>query len=115
MENKKEETSEWRAVGGAKRRQVQESKENGASHQRLMKNKQSGRKLSPVRPKTVGGSNERSGKGQGPKPGRMGMGDGKIVFKQLRNYLINKASKKYVYDTELRLTEMASERRFQEH
>ncbi|KAE9256885.1 hypothetical protein PF002_g1543 [Phytophthora fragariae] len=57
---------------------------------------------------------EEEHKSQGDRLSSVDQGDGSVVFKQLVNYLINKASAEYVWDTITRLNDLARARRVPE-
>ncbi|KAE9358618.1 hypothetical protein PR003_g1163 [Phytophthora rubi] len=114
MTSRNEDTRGWQTVGGARKHQRPAEENQRGRGPRKPGNKQSARKQSPMRVRPANRKQEEEHKSQGVRLSSVDQGDGSVVFKQLVNYLINKASAEYVWDTITRLNDLARARRVPE-
>ncbi|KAE9007749.1 hypothetical protein PF005_g2819 [Phytophthora fragariae] len=97
---------QWTTVGKADKSSAAREKKTAVP------TKQSARKLSPQRKRQSDYSADKQRKNNGRNRRGADQGDGEVVFKQLRSYLLNDAPAEYVFHLVQRLNELARARRF---
>ncbi|KAL4101673.1 hypothetical protein PRIC1_005422 [Phytophthora ramorum] len=100
---------QWTTVGKADKSSAAREKKTAVP------TKQSARKLSPQRKRQSDYSADKQRKNNGRNWRGADQGDGEVVFKQLRSYLLNDAPAEYVFHLVQRLNELARTRRFQKY